>query len=286
MIYGLFTVKNYQIKNNQLIVKRILGFYQKNIPLKDIKYYIITEIGKYKTEERLIIFTEYEHCSLTSSVTNNYYLIKSYITAGKSRNTYLEQLKVYRENKCLSIFLAIVSISLFVLAIYVFHNKGKEISHQQLSFIQLTVKEISKERNGKRSNSIIIHSTEYPNLFIISGIAYYITDTKVLLENVQKGSPVVISVLKQDYQKKISKKALSLWDKLMTHSAVDIIEIQDKNRSYLSLEDVNRKRDNHYTALFWIAIAFALGITAFNYKMFKSNTKPVSKTRHNQLNQS
>lgn len=68
------------------------------------------------------------------------------------------------------------------------------------------------------------------------------------MNDFKKGNEIYLTIEKDQYQKKISKRAqMSFLDKYFHYEKIDVVEVDNDNFKYLSLDDFNKtNRNNDY----------------------------------------
>lgn len=189
----------------------------------------------------------------------------------------MNEIKEKSKNKKLIYFAFISGFILFFVA-FKFYNSELP-NKNNITEIKGVLKEniiIKKGRRGSRT--LIINLQEYPKInFTIGSVSLRQTYEVELLNEKKIGDTITFFIENKEYKSKILKTENIPFPENFLHSEkISIVEIKNKNSSYLSLNDYNKEhKENNYLAiaffgLFGLLMVF-LGIKGIEYhkKNFK-----------------
>ncbi len=114
---------------------------------------------------------------------------------------------------------------------------------------------IKKGRRGSRT--LIINLKEYPKInFTIGSVSLRQTYEHELLNEKKIGDTITFFIINKEYKSKILKTENIPFPENFLHSEkINIVEIKNKNSSYLSLNDYNKEhKENNYLALVFFGL--------------------------------
>ncbi len=270
-IYGLISVKNYYISNQELIIKSFFGIKSITINNDEIEYW--TEIPKNDKYNRWVILSLFTKVGKEIKISSNYYSnfneVKNYLIKNKKRNQKVQAQKQIKEIKKSSIILMLFGV-VFLFSAFMFFQI-KEINSSEISVIgDITSKKIELIIGRKHSRKILIKLKSFPEFnFQISGANLRETYSQDLINDINVGDSIFLGISKDDYRKKLMKiDSLSLSDKYFHYEIIHVESVKSKAFEYLSLSDNNiGRKDNKYWgfAFFMIPglIMFVIGIKIF-----------------------
>ncbi len=189
----------------------------------------------------------------------------------------MNEIKEKSKNKKLIYF---AFISGFILFFFAFKFYNSELPNKNnITEIKGVIKEniiIKKGRRGSRT--LIIKLQEYPKInFTIGSVSLRQTYEEELLNENKLGDTITFFIEKKEFKRKILKTDNIPFPENFLHpEKISIVEIKNKNSSYLSLNDYNKEhKENNYLAiaffgLFGLLMIFS-GIEGIEYhkKNFK-----------------
>ncbi|WP_133527193.1 hypothetical protein [Flavobacterium sp. 245] len=239
------------------------------------------EINNWTAREKESKYGNYEYLYLTLNNNEiiklnsfdyaNFEEIKWTIIKNKPQNTILKEKLDRKEKIKLSIILALLGI-LFLFVASQFY-KDDSLTRNDVSVIKGTLSADIKLKHGKKSKSLIF---ELENLngfkFKIGTLAFRETYFEDLMKDFKKGDTISLTIEKDQYEKKISKKTpMSSWDKFK-YEAIAVVEVKNKNFTYLSLSDFNKThRNNDISAFIFFGLCGLISIIGSIYILRKIN---------------
>lgn len=202
-----------------------------------------------------LVLNDFSRLKIKSYNYSNFYQLEQKLTNKKPINTELEKELNLKENKQYSIaFILIGLIFLFITAKY---YESKELSSSDISIVKGHLSEPLKIERGRRSKTLIIKLSEFPEFnFRVGGMVLSETYYDDLMKDFDRGQALEFAVEKDVYDKKITKKTkLTFWDLIFHYDKIYVVEIIDNDFKYLSLEDYNKA---HNTNNKWILGFFGL----------------------------
>jgi hypothetical protein len=245
-LFCIYSFDTILIYSDHVVIRSIFGNIKKIIYIQDIT--IWTEVekeNKHLKWKELAIYTTQTKYQLNSSIYTNYPQLKTALILGKPRDLQKQDRRSRRNNLYLAVGLTIVG-GLFLYSASLIYSRGDvEINSSQLQTITDTITstaEIGKS-SKKSSRSIHIKLKSFPAFnFNISGNAYYAMRTNDYIANVKVGDMITLSIMKDDYQMKLTKeKPLGFWDKTVNYSSIYVYELLDRKNTYLSLQGYNKE---------------------------------------------
>lgn len=273
-IYKLDTILVY---SDYYEIKSIFGHIKKIIK-KDsiITWTEIEKANKYDEWKELTIYTSKSNYKLSSSIYGNYSELRNNLISGKKNNLKKEIKLIKRKNAILAVFFLITG-GLFLFLSFNFYYLNKEaINYHDLQTITGVITNKAEIHVGsKGSGSININLRSYPSFnFYISGNSLNATNTSSYIENVKIGDTLTIEILKDEYQKKLTKEIpLSFWDKSINYSFISVYGLRDKNTSFLHFNDYifELKNDRALVPLFlWVFAIVGLFMIGGGFYLFKN----------------
>lgn len=197
------------IENDVLKIKSIFGRVKRSIPLSEMQAYgEVDRKNKGMSWKELTLFAIPDNYVVSSSLYNNYGLIKEIVIEGKPDHTSAMDRMLEDERKREGVFVALFGLA-FVLGalIYWFANQPTPISAEDLITKQFTLKRDLNFRD--REVSLPKLSPEFPLMkFVEIPQHLFKLDTRSLREGVQKidvrvpkGETLEVELLEKDYQR-------------------------------------------------------------------------------------
>ena len=273
-IYKLDTILVY---SDHYKIKSIFGHVKKNIK-KDsiITWTEIEKANKYDEWKELIIYTSKCNYKLSSSIYENYSELRNNLISGKKNNLKKEIKLIKRKNAVLAVFFLMTGGCCLFFAFNFYYMNKDEISYYDLQTISGVITNKAEIHTGsKGSGSISINLRSYPSFnFYISGNSLKATNISSYIENVKIGDTLNLEILKDEYQKKLTKEMpLSFWDKTINYSFISVYGLRDKNSSFLHLNDYiyELKNDWALASLFlWVFFIVGLFMIGAGIYLFKN----------------
>lgn len=283
-LFSILSIENLVFEHKKLKIYSLTGKLKREISISDIESYKeIEKKGGHVSHTDLIIFTKDFNYTISSLLHTNYERLKKKLTKGKKKNSYAQKMWHYKIQRRYGIGFSTLGILLLLFFGNMYLKKNSDILPENLAKIEGTVlKDIEIKKYGERKSSRIIEIelAEYPKFkFELGGYGLTATRVKRLLANVLKGDKMEIEILKDQFQKKITKEVpLRFWDKSFNYRIISIYGLKDEQNSYFDLNQFNKnkKSDNNSGAIY-IFLGFSLFI--FGYGIYKliSNNKPIAK---------
>lgn len=122
--------------------------------------------------------------------------------------------------------------------------------------------------SGRGSKLVSICLKKHPEfLFQISGVAFSAFDAGNYIRNVNQGDTISLSILTDEFQKKISKeRELGFNDKYSNYGIIRFYSLSDKNFSYLDIYDYNienRKNNSFAIWMYGLFDFFLIGVSIY-----------------------
>ena len=244
------------IYSDRIIIKSFFRNTKKVIYLNQITTWIeIEKENKYSKWKELTIFTNQTKYKLHSGIYNNYSQLKNIITKGVKRNLIIENNWYYKQKTFLALMFSLIG-TLFIFGSFkLYFDKFKEIQKNEIQTINdIITNKVRITKESLYSRSIKIKLKSYPNfLFEISGNAYRATNSIEYVTNVSIGDSLKIKIMKDEYQKKISRKSkLNFSDKTINYSIISVLGLADKKHTYLSISNYNLENKNESPIATWL----------------------------------
>ncbi|MCP2027327.1 hypothetical protein L1276_002484 [Flavobacterium sp. HSC-32F16] len=209
---------------------------------------------------------------------DDFYEVRSVITRNKPQNKILKDQLDKKESLRLAIFCTLLGL-LFIYIAAQFY-KDASLTKNDVSIIKAKLSDDIKLKRHKRSKSLICTLENFNEFeFTIGSLAIKETYYRDLMNDLKKGNLISLTIEKDQYQKKISKKTpMSILDKYFHYEKIDVVEAESKDFKYLSLSDYNKvNRQNDYWGIgFFGLFGVCLLIGVFFYL---KKEKPFSKNQ-------
>jgi hypothetical protein len=260
------TISDFYVEINSLLGKRA-----KTVLLSEIDSYAEIHTNNKKEDYYTLHIYQGEKklCSLNSTYYRNYFDLKVTLTHGKIRNIEKEE-KVKRVQNYYFAFFLLMGALLFALMVYLSFTRTKtDITPNNISYIKGHVTNIKNGNARKRGGYIDLELKEFPPFnFKIVGEQYRVCAVKTFLKDVQPGDEITIGILKEDYEKKISKiKPMTFLDQYHFYTTIPPYAIENEQWYYLLLDDVVQEKKGQHKI--WGEIIFSLfGLFFFGAAVF------------------
>ncbi|HLP52379.1 MAG TPA: hypothetical protein VK154_15935 [Chitinophagales bacterium] len=246
------------IDGDTLIIKSILGYSKRTIPLNTIIGWAeIEHVNKTKLNRTLTLFTDSGKYQLSTYIYGNYDLLKAMLTHGVKRDKARE--KAMQRRGTLVVALCILAMGLFLtgIALATYNGPTPPPPYPMLNLLSGTITnraEISKGAKGSRS--VHIKLLEYPDFdFIITGYMYRAMHVENYVENVQPLDTLELQLGYDEMQMKLTRqKEPDFWAKHFDYFHIPVYGLQDKAYIYLSPTDYTDADNDNTIAV----IVFAL----------------------------
>ncbi|WP_073487277.1 MULTISPECIES: hypothetical protein [unclassified Flavobacterium] len=225
-------------------------------------------------KNEIIKFSSYEY--------SNFQEIKSKIIKGKPEDNILKEKLKRKEKIRFSIILTFLGILFIYIASQFYEDTS--LTKNDVYVIKGTLSEDIKLQRSKKSKSLVFKLETLSDFkFKIGSLALGETYYEGLMSDFKKGDEIYLTIKKDQYQKKISKKAqMSFLDKYFHYEKIDVVEVENKNFKYLSLSDFNKtNRNNDYWGIGFFGI-FGLLLTTVGiciYPKYKKTPLLAQKSR-------
>lgn len=246
---AIYSLESILIYSDHIKFKSIFGNTKKVIYLKDITTWTeIEKESKYSKWTELTIYTERNKFKLSSSIYNNYPQLKSFLVKGKTRDLQIQNSWFRLNILYFTIGFIILGCFFIYKAYHIYLNKDNEIKYSELHTITDVITNKAEIQKGSKGSRLIrIKLKSYPSFsFNIGGNGYLATYSSDYVANVNIGDTLNVDIMKDEYQMKISKEnQLGFLDKSVNYSFISVYGLRDRNRTYLTLSDLNNvhKRD-------------------------------------------
>lgn len=193
----------------------------------------------------------------------NFYEIQAEIIRNKPKNNVLkDQLNKKDDLKYSIIFFILGCLFIYIACQF---YKHKSLTGNDVYVIKEKLADDIKLERSKKSRSLVFKLENLSDFkFKIGSLALKETYYEDLMNDFKKGDVIYLTIEKDEYQKKISKKIpMSVLDKYFYYEKIDVVAVESKTFKYLSLYDYNKTiRQNAYWgigffAIFGIALAIA-----------------------------
>lgn len=230
----------------------------------------IQKTTKNRNWDELLLFTSKGKFRFCSYNYFGYSILKSQITKGKTRNLDYEKKWNIKNISLFSFFFLFFGTVFLAWGGYYFLTTATISSTDFVKIEQIITSEIKTKRNGKHSRCFEFKFNDYPEFsFNIKGNSYHAMHVEDFLADVSLGDTLIVSIPKNDFEKKISKtKPLTFWDKSFDYYDIPIVTVSHTGKKYLNLNDVAKERKSNRKSNAWILITFggillAIGLFIF-----------------------
>ncbi|WP_124019575.1 hypothetical protein [Flavobacterium sp. HTF] len=230
--------------------------------------------SKYGDYEYLYLtLNEHKIIKVSSFDYDDFDKIKSSIIKNKPQNKILKERLDRKENIQFSIILILLGI-LFVYIAGQFY-KDDSLTKNEVCVIKGTLSEDIELKHSRKSRSLVFKLENLSDFeFKTGSLALKETYYKDLMRDFKKGDKIYLTIEKDQYQQKISKKVqMSFWEKYFHYEKIDVVEVENRNFKYLSLSDFNKtNRDNDYWGIGFFGI-FGVLLTIGSFYLYPKNKK-------------
>lgn len=275
ILYSILILPKINIYSDKIELHRFLGLDKRTVLYTEINSWIVRKKeSKYGNYEYLYLtLNKNEIIKLNSFGYVNFEEIKRKIVKQKPQNNILNE-KLDRKEK---IKFSIILILLGILFIYIASQfyKDTSLTKNDVYTVKGTLSEDIELKRSKKSKSLVFKLENLSDFeFKIGSLALDETYYEDLMNDLKKGDEIYLTIEKDQYQKKISKKAhMSFLDKYFHYEKIDVVEVENKNFKYLSLSDFNKtNRNNDYWGIGFFGI-FGLLLTTVGICIYPKNKK-------------
>ena len=256
ILFGLYAIYSYLgrktiwIYDDILVLKSNLFYKETRIPLREITSWAeIHKKNKNNSWDELTIITDAKKYRFESYNYTDYTDLKNNIVRHIPQNIEFE--KILEARIILKISICLIAVGIMFLIFSFFNLNANEKALTPGNFYQtkqIITSEVKIHKGSKGARSITLTFEDYPEFdFKISGDAYDAMYADEFVSNVKTYDTVYITLVKDDYEKKLAKtKPLSFFDKTISYYHIDICGVATKNENYLNLSDYFAEvRDRH-----------------------------------------
>jgi len=260
LIYAYLEKRSIHLYENYISFR--YGFLLQRIEVRNDDILSWAEIAKsHKTEKwnELTIFTATRSYNFQSNHYGGYDLLKENIIKDKAQDLdYEENQKAATKRKVGLILIIIGSILLFI-SFQSEVNITKYIDNSQMVQTDQIVTSGLKIKRHKGSASIDLKFKEHPEFDFYLDAHAFPGNADTFIDDVNYGDTLTVSILKQDFEKRIAQtKPLTFYDKSFNYYTIHLYSISHNGKSYLSVEDIEKFKQENNKSGFWICLSFGL----------------------------
>lgn len=270
---ALFTFNTFYIYSDRVEISSTFGLVRKTVYLRDIVTY--TEIEKQNKHGKwtdLTIYTDRTSFKIPSNGYNNYFELRSALTAKVPRDKKREHSWHKTNNTMTGIVFIVMSLFAFYAGWHFYIAKDEPIHPSDIVIVSgIITNEVKIDKGSKGSRSIKIKLQPYPDFdFKISGIAYGATYSADYVAHVKTGDTLYVDILCHEYETKIIReKPIGFWERSINYRFISVYGLCDTHRCYLSTSDYNNhhQSDSSLGLLFFAALGVVfLVVGLYNIK--------------------
>jgi hypothetical protein len=257
ILYYLITLPKIQIYSDKIELHCFFGLSKKTVLLNEINSWLVrkkeSKYGNY--EDLYLTLNKNETIKFSSYDYANFDEMRSKIIKNKPKNIILKNKIKRKEGIKLSIILTLMGV-LFIYIASQFY-KESSLTKNDVRIIKGTLSEDIKLERNKKSRSLVFKLEDLSEFkFKIGSLALDETYYEDLISDFKKGNEIYLTIEKDQYEKKISKKAqMSFLDQYFHYQKIDVVEVENKGFKYLSLSDFNKtNRENDYWGIGFFGI--------------------------------
>lgn len=284
LIYYILNLPKIQVYSDKIELHRFLGLFKRSILFTEINNWLVrkkeSKYGDYKY--LYLTLNKNEIIKLNSFDYENFEEVKLKIIKNKPQNHILKEKLEKKEKIKFSIIFTFLGVLFIYIAsqFYIYTS----LSKNDIYIIKGTLVEDIKLERSKKSKSLVFKLENLSDFkFKIGSLALGETYYEDLMNDFKKGNEIYLTIEKDQYQKKISKRAqMSFLDKYFHYEKIDVVEVDNDNFKYLSLDDFNKtNRNNDYWGVgFFGILGLVLIITSvymfLKQRVFSSEIKPIA----------
>lgn len=281
ILYHILNLPKIHLYSDRIELHRFFGLFKKTLFRSEINSWLVrkkqNKHGDYEylyltlNKNETIKFSSYDYA--------NFQEVKSKIIKNKPQNNILKE-KLDRNER---IKLAIILILLGILFLYItsLFYKDDTLTKNDVYILKGTLSKDIELKRSKKSKSLLFELENLSDFeFKIGNLALKETYYEDLMHDFKKGDEIYLTIEKEQYRKKISKKVqMSFWDKYIHYQKIDVVEVENGNFKYLSLSDFNKTNlKNDYWGMGFFGI-FGLLLPIIGIYIYPKNKKVMPLTR-------
>ncbi len=277
-ITSILKVDRLEVTGKKIVISSVLGYRKGEIKRSDImSYFEIERANKSGNIRVLTLRTNSSNYSISSSTIANYEELRNELTKGLSADPEAAHNMQFIWNRTLMIFLLVTSAGLLAIALIQYKSNLQEITSSQVKTIEGVITSGPRSVGQEQLSYIDIQLEQYPDItFSLIGSHYEAANVNAILNNLQVGSKVELSIELDEYEKKISKTMeLEFFDRLENLGTVNICELKDASNYYMNLHDLNlqRRADAYTSPITLVAGGLSLLLLAAGIYLFFTNKR-------------
>lgn len=247
IIYYVISIPKIYVYSSKIEIHKFLGTYKLTILFNEINSWVIREKeskqGNY--ENLYLVINENEIYKISSFEYSNFYEIKSKIVKNKPKNNNLKNKLEQQDNLKFSIIFTLLGVIFIYLATQFYQDTS--LTLKDVWVIKGNLSEDIRLERGRRSKSLVFKLENLNDFeFKIGSLALKETFYEDLMKDLKRGDEIYLTIEKEEYQKKISKKTqMTFLDKYFHYEKIDVVSVESKNFSYLTLSDFNKTHKNN-----------------------------------------
>lgn len=249
IFYYIISLPAIYIYTDKIELHRYFSLSKRTLFLSEIESWIILEKeSKYGNYQKLYLtLNNKEIVKLSSYDYANFYEIQVEIIRNKPKNNDLKEQLDQKENLKYAIVAFLIGSLFIYIACYFY--KDTSLTKNDVYVIKERLADDIKLERSKKSTSLVFSLENLSDFkFKIASLALKETYYEDLMHDFKKGDLIYLTIEKDQYQKKISKKIpMSVLDQYFYYEKIDVVEVENKTFKYLSLSDYNKtNRQNDY----------------------------------------
>ncbi|MFN3967720.1 hypothetical protein [Flavobacterium sp.] len=239
-----------------------LGFLLKRIEVRNdaiLSWAEVTRSNKTEKWNELTIFTATKKYRFQSNHYNGYDLLKENITKDKPQDFDFEENQKASLNRKIGLFLIFLSFILLYFSLKSLINTTKFSDNTPIVLTEQIITSGLKIKRYKGSASIHLKFKDYSEFDFYIDAHAFAGNAADFVKEVNHGDTLTISLLKEDFEKKIAKtEPLSFGDKSFNYYTINLYSISHKGKSYLSLTDYDKFNQENKQSGFWTCLCLGL----------------------------
>ncbi|MFB9078919.1 hypothetical protein ACFFLS_10530 [Flavobacterium procerum] len=246
-LYSLLQVPNLFYNSVKIEFRNAFGKVKKSIMLTDIEGWATQQkSSKYSNWEDFTFITkDQRQHKLHSYYFDDYEAVKNLLTRGRRKNKELEkelERKLILKYAKVTLLVGIVFLSIaFVRKDTLTLNETKQISG-------VLSEDIFVEKY-KKTTTFYIYLENYPEIDFEIRDDMFLGNYESLIQNYKRGSSISFKISREDFEKKLQPNPnLNLIEKYWNRYESKIVQLEDKNNTYVSLESYNSTIKDHNTS--------------------------------------
>jgi hypothetical protein len=249
IFYYIISLPAIYIYTDKIELHRYFSLSKRTLFLSEIESWIILEKeSKYGNYQKLYLtLNNKEIVKLSSYDYANFYEIQVEIIRNKPKNNDLKEQLDQKENLKYAIVAFLIGSLFIYIACYFY--KDTSLTKNDAYVIKERLADDIKLERSKKSTSLVFNLENLSDFkFKIGSLTLKETYYEDLMHDFKKGDLIYLTIEKDQYQKKISKKIpMSVLDQYFYYEKIDVVEVENKTFKYLSLSDYNKtNRQNDY----------------------------------------